>query len=57
MPGSQIQIFDMQQSGDFHIDVALIFPWNIADEIKEKIRANNPQSRIFSLIPRLKELT
>lgn len=57
MPGSRIEILDMRESEKYDIDVALIFPWNIKNEIISHIRTSNQKCQIYTLIPQIEQLT
>ena len=57
MPGSRIEILDMNTSYKYDVDVALIFPWNIKSEIFNHIKKSHPNCRIYTLIPGIEEIS
>lgn len=56
MPGSHVEILDMKESHKYSVDVAIIFPWNIAEEIASIILEGNPACEIFTLIPEVRKI-
>lgn len=56
MPGSRIPIVAPSRLKEEKVDNLIIFPWNIAEEIKENIdKIVEKKVRIFTVIPQLRE--
>ncbi len=56
MPKNNYRIIDFDEFTEMKPDHVLIFPWNIASEITEKIAAKLPSSQIWVAIPNLRRV-
>ena len=57
MPGSHIPIFPPKMINNYNIDSIIIFPWNIAKEIKKQLISTfNLNCKFYTAIPELKEI-
>ena len=57
LPGSRIRILPVEDLNTIKPELILVFPWNIADEIKNQLAYTKEWGcRIYTLIPEIKEL-
>lgn len=56
LPGSQVPVFPPEQLNSGNPTDVLILPWNIASEIRERIRSLSPEVRIWVAQPELHQL-
>jgi len=56
LPGSQVPVLAPNQLNSANPTDVLILPWNIADELSEKIKSTVPNARIWIAQPLMKQL-
>lgn len=56
MPRNNYEIIDYLKFVDLRPDHVLVFPWNISNEIVERIAQDLPQTQIWTAIPKLKRV-
>ena len=56
LPGSQIPVLEPEQLSSADPTDVLILPWNIAEELADRIRSLAPKARIWVAQPSLREL-
>jgi hypothetical protein len=56
LPGSQIPVLEPEQLSSANPTDVLILPWNIAEELADRIRSLAPKARIWVAQPSLREL-
>jgi len=56
LPGSQVPVLPPEQLNSGNPTDVLILPWNIASEIRERIRSLSPEARIWVAQPELHQL-
>jgi len=56
LPGSQVPVLAPEQLNSVNPTDVLILPWNIAEELAEKIRSLSPDARIWIAQPSMKQL-